>query len=57
VEDEIGTAAPSLYGLSTGLRLNAGVFKPAVWVTFPLDEDYRQSWPDIIIGVDLAAWM
>ncbi len=57
VEDEIGTAAPSLYGLSTGLRLNAGVFKPAVWVTFPLDQDYRQSWPDIIIGLDLAAWM
>ena len=57
VEDEIGTAPPSLYGLSTGVRLNFGVFKPAVWVTFPLDEDYRSAWPDIIIGVDLAGWM
>ncbi|MBN2493843.1 MAG: hypothetical protein JXR96_04560 [Deltaproteobacteria bacterium] len=57
VEDALGLAEPSHFAISTGFRLDIPVFKPAVWVSFPLDETYRSAWPDVIIGVDLAAWL
>jgi hypothetical protein len=56
VEDEDGTTAPTLFAISPGVRLRFGPFKPAIWVTIPLSDSYRAGWPDVIIGLDLAAW-
>jgi hypothetical protein len=56
VEEADGAAAPTFVAVSPGVRMRFGPFKPAVWVTFPISERYRQAWPDVIIGIDLAAW-
>ncbi len=55
-DDVNGAPAPNLFAISPGFRMQFGPFKPAVWVTFPLDEDYRRAWPDVIIGLDLGIW-
>jgi hypothetical protein len=47
---------PNLYSIGLGFRMSFGPFKPGVWVAFPLNSDYRDNFPDVIIGIDLAAW-
>jgi hypothetical protein len=49
-------SSESIFALSAGLRGNFGVFKPGLFISLPLDQDYRDIWPDIITGIDLAAW-
>jgi hypothetical protein len=41
---------------STGLRLRLGLFQPAVWVTIPINSDYRKASADAIIGANIALW-
>jgi hypothetical protein len=45
----------SLFALMPGLRFDFGAFKPALWVSLPLNDTYRKIFPDAIIGLDLAA--
>lgn len=56
IKDGNNSPLPTYFAASTGLRMRFGPFKPAVWVSFPLNELYRDSWPDVIIGLDLAFW-
>ncbi|RME26526.1 MAG: hypothetical protein D6806_06080 [Deltaproteobacteria bacterium] len=46
----------SLLAFSAGLRMRFGAFQPALWVSLPLNYDYRQSFPDAIVGINLGAW-
>jgi hypothetical protein len=55
-KDLTGIAAPTVFGISPGLRMRFGPFQPALWVTFALDENFRRAWPDVIIGLDLGLW-
>jgi hypothetical protein len=56
VKDETGAQAPTILGVSPGLRMHFGPFEPAIWVTFACDENFRRAWPDVIIGIDLGLW-
>jgi len=56
VEDETGAQAPTILGISPGIRMHFGPFQPAIWVTFALDDNFRKAWPDVIIGLDLGLW-
>ncbi len=56
VKDENNAPAPSMFAASTGFRMKFGPFRPAIWVSFPLDQIYRETWPDVLIGLDLAFW-
>ncbi len=47
---------PAFFAINPGFRMDFGSFKPAIWVSLPLDKDYRRAWPDVIFGLDLAAW-
>jgi hypothetical protein len=51
-----GTSAPSFTALSPGFRFDFGGFKPAIWVSIPLNEEYRNAFPDLIIGLSIAAF-
>ncbi len=42
--------------LSPGLRMRFGPLQPAVWVSIPLNGDYRDVSADAIIGVDISVW-
>lgn len=42
--------------ITPGFRLKFGSFEPAIWVSLPLDSDYRKASPDVIIGLDLSFW-
>jgi hypothetical protein len=40
--------------ISPGFRMNFGMFEPALWVSIPLNSQYRDVHPDVIIGLDLS---
>ncbi|MBW1807848.1 MAG: hypothetical protein JRJ19_02980 [Deltaproteobacteria bacterium] len=40
--------------ISPGFRMNFGMFEPALWVSIPLNSQYRQGHPDVVIGLDLS---
>lgn len=42
--------------LTPGLRMRFGPFQPGLWVSIPLNPDYRDASPDAIIGADLSFW-
>ncbi|HUU00226.1 MAG TPA: hypothetical protein VM425_02155 [Myxococcota bacterium] len=48
--------ASTFMAISPGFRLKFGFFEPAIWVSIPLDSDYRNASPDVIVGFDLSFW-
>lgn len=50
------TSKGTWFALSSGFRFEFGAFKPGLWLSFPLNQEYRDAYPNVIIGLDLAGW-